>query len=207
MPANDFASGAVRKARRSRGQVIVLATILVLLFVLIAAVLIDVYHLEEARNWGYNVAQNSAMAGVSLGRDWNSFEATLDPMAPVPTPREDKCVEPGKISLSEGLAWSTANEMCNREMDARGITGYSCTIHVLPLPNGGAGEPGWPPDGRLGGAMGDWHAHNPAVAVYVTFPVHTFFMSIVGRSSVEIHVFAAAESSQPLACPTFTPGP
>jgi hypothetical protein len=193
------------KTRRASGQIIVLATVLVFLFFLIAAVLIDVYHLEEARNWGYTVAQDSAMAGASSGRDWSGFEATLDPLLPSPTPREDKCVEPGKIGLDANKAAYEAQTMCATEMDARGIHDYVCDVRVLPSPNGG-NVPNWPPAGRLGSASDDWTTHGPAVGVYLEFNAHTFFMSIVGRSTVTIRVFAASQVAQPAACPTPTPG-
>jgi hypothetical protein len=39
------------------------------------------------------------------------------------------------------------------------------------------------------------------VGVYISFRVHTFMMSIVGRDTVEVHVFAAAEVSEPAQCP------
>jgi hypothetical protein len=193
-------------SRRNSGQIIVLGTLLVFFFVLIAAVLIDVYHLEEARNWGYEVAQQSAITGASLGRDWYAFAATPDSTVPLPTPREDHCVEPGKISLNEGTALDAATDACQRELGIRGITG-TCVVHVLKDPEGGTAVPGWPPGGvRLGGGLGDWKSNTPAVAVYITFPVHTFFMSIVGRSSVTITVFGSASVAQPLPCPTMTPG-
>ena len=61
-----------RKIRRMvhRGQILVLALIIIFLLFLTATALIDVYHLLEARNWGYQVAQQAALAGVSNGRDW-----------------------------------------------------------------------------------------------------------------------------------------
>jgi hypothetical protein len=197
---------AARKGRKYDGQIIVLGTILVFLFVLIAAVLIDVYNLEAARNWGYTVAQDAAMAGASVGRDWNSFEATLDPLATPPTPRPDNCVEPGKIRLSAGSASSTATNIIEREMEARNIpaSAYYYEIRAIEDSDGGT-VANWPPGGRIGGGPGDWTAHNPAVGVYISFSVHTFFMSIVGRSTVQINVFAASEVSQPAACPTMTP--
>ncbi len=94
--------------------------------------------------------------------------------------------------------------MLQKEMSARGFVypaDYSYEIQVLPNFDGGPPEPGWPPGAaRLGGG-GDWSADNPAVGVYLSFSVHTFMSSIVGRSSVTVHVFAAAEASQPPQCP------
>jgi hypothetical protein len=192
------------RGRGYSGQIIVLGTLLVFFFVLIAAVLIDVYHLEEARSWGYAVAQQSAITGASRGRDWEAYAATPDITVPLPTPREDHCVEPGKISLNEGIALDAATKACQRELNVRGIAG-SCEVHVLKDSEGGTAVPGWPSGNvRLGGGLGDWDSDTPAVAVYITFPVHTFFMSMVGRSNVTMSVFGSAAVAQPLPCPTLT---
>jgi hypothetical protein len=199
------------RLRKWPGQVLALAPLLVLFFVLIAAGLIDVYHLEEARNWGYAVAQNAAMAGVSSGRDWTRFEATQDPALPAPTPRQDKCVDPGLIQLNEGTARDQAFEYLKAELKLRTMDIYDpkimYRIEVLKDPGGGS-IPGFPVQPvRLGAGQGYWQTKNPAVGVYLSFPVRTFFMSIVGRSSVTINVFGSAQVAQPLFCPTLTPTP
>jgi hypothetical protein len=186
--------------------------IFILLFILAAAVLVDVYQLEEARNWGYRVAQQAALAGASEGRDWSFFQPTVDPLALTPTPSDPPCADPGRIQLITSQASDAADEMLNYEMSARGFSTrtaapsnlpgtYYADVQVLPDPEGGS-IAGFPPKPvRLGEDRGYWITDNPAVGVYLTFPVYTFFMSFVGRNSVTISVFAAAEASQPVACP------
>ena len=56
-----------------RGQIAVSFVVLVMLFFLLAAALVDAYSLLEARNWGYQAAQQAALAGVSQGRDWSGL--------------------------------------------------------------------------------------------------------------------------------------
>jgi hypothetical protein len=189
-----------------RGQILVLALIIIFLLFLTATALIDVYNLLEARNWGYRVAQQAALAGASNGRDWTSFQPTPDPSADTPTPwAEGDCVPPGKIQLIVGDSLDAARDMLTAEMTARGFYypgDYSYRIEVIPDPDGGTGPAGFPPGSiRLGPGLSQWTTDAPAVGVYLSFDVHTFLMSIVGRGTVTIHVFAAAEVAQPEQCP------
>jgi hypothetical protein len=193
-----------------RGQVLILAVVIILLFIFVATALIDVYHLEEARNWGYRVAQDAAMAGVSgSAASWVVFQPTIDPTVDTPTPRPTPCIDPVRVQLNASEAETAAENMLKSEMSARGfhytgdfITGnYLYEIKVLPNVGGGT-ELNFPTvPVRLGASRGDWSASNPAVGVYISFRVHTFMMSIVGRDTVEVHVFAAAEVSEPAQCP------
>jgi hypothetical protein len=200
--------------RRGDGQVLALGVIIIILFILAAAVLIDVFHIEEARNWGYRTAQQAALAGASSGRNWEAFQPTLDPIAPTATPNPDPnaCVNPGIIQLDASGALTAADDMLDREMKARGINTrspgpsvlagtYYADIRVLPDPGGGS-IAGYPPNHvRLGASRGSWSTENPAVGVYLSFPVYTFFMSFVGKDYVTVSVFAAAEAAQPALCP------
>jgi len=192
-----------RKRRAPRGQVLILAVIFIFMFLLVAVALIDIYHVQEGRAWGYRVAQAAALAGASgTSSGWIVYQPTIDPMAPIPTP--GGCIEPVRITLNAGDAYSAAETMLQSEMTARGFSfpaDYVYDIQVLPNFDGGTAPAGFPPGAaRLGGG-GDWSAENPAVGVYLSFAVHTFMSSIVGRSSVTVHVFAAAEASQPPQCP------
>jgi hypothetical protein len=194
-----------RKRRAPRGQILILAVIFIFMFLLVAVALIDIYHVQEGRAWGYRVAQAAALAGASgSSSGWIVYQPTIDPMAPSPTPGGGGCIDPVRITLNAGTAYSAAEAMLQSEMTARGFSypaDYSYDIQVLPNYNGGTAPAGFPPGAaRLGGG-GDWSAENPAVGVYLSFAVHTFMSSIVGRSSVTVHVFAAAEASQPPQCP------
>jgi hypothetical protein len=197
--------GALRTRTAHRGQVLILAVIIILLFIFTATALIDVYHLEEARNWGYQVAQDAAMAGASYSTTrWEFIQPTIDPLMDTPTPRADDCMNSVPIELNGAEALSAATDMLTHEMSLRGFSypgGYDYDIRVLPDVGGGTilNYPTVPV--RLGAGGGNWSATHPAVGVYISFRVHTFMMSIVGRSTVEVHVFAAAEVTPPVECP------
>jgi hypothetical protein len=195
----------VRTRRPPRGQILILAVIFIFMFMLVAVARIDIYHVQEGRAWGYRVAQAAALAGASgTSSGWIVYQPTIDPMAIPPTPRPDGCLDPVRITLDAASAFNAAEAMLQSEMTARGFVypaDYTYNIQVLPNYNGGSAPAGFPPGAaRLGGG-GDWSAQNPAVGVYLSFDVHTFMSSIVGRSSVTVHVFAAAEAAQPPQCP------
>ncbi|MGD0173719.1 MAG: hypothetical protein ABSC61_04690 [Anaerolineales bacterium] len=192
------------KQKVYRGQILILAVVIILLFIFAATALIDVYHLEEARNWGYRVAQDAATAGASYSTTrWVFFQPTVDPLADTPTPRPDGCMDSLPIQLNKDEAKSAATDMLTHEMGLRGFVpaDYEYNIQVLPDVGGGTvvNYPTVPV--RLGASRGNWSATHAAVGVYISFRVHTFMMSIVGRDSVEVHVFAAAEVSPPVECP------
>jgi len=170
---------------RQRGQVAVLAVLLVMLFFLLACVLVDGYELVEARNWGYQVVQQAALAGVSQGRDWSSL--ATPPCSGGPAP----------IQLDAEPAMAASENILRQEMALRDISGYSFSIHVLPGYSGGT-VAGFPPiPVRLGAGRGSWSASEPSVGVYLSFPVSTFLMSFVGRPTVWVEVFASASVHQP----------
>ena len=170
---------------RQRGQVAVQAALLIMLFVLLASALVDAYTLLEARNWGYQAAQQAALAGVSKGRDWDSVSSPPCTGGPAP------------ISLYSITAESAAVALLEQEMALRGIADYTYDIRVLPDYFGGA-IAGFPPATvRLGNGRGNWSSAEPAVGVYLSFPVSTFLLSFVGRPTVQIHVFASAGVVQP----------
>jgi hypothetical protein len=171
---------------KERGQVAVQAVLLVMLFVLLASVLVDAYVLLEARNWGYQAAQQAALAGVSQGRDWSSL--SNPPCSGGSAP----------IKLVASTAQQAATTLLQQEMTLRGIGNYSYDIRVLPAYSGGTVS-GYPPiPVRLGAARGTWGSTEPAVGVYLSFPVSTFLLSFVGRPTVQIEVFASAAVHQPL---------
>ncbi len=191
-----------------RGQILVLAVVIVFLFFLVATVLIDVYILFEGRNWGYRVAQQAALAGVSATpTKWVVYLATatvVDPMADTPTPGAPECIDPVRIELTSDEAYDAAEAILFTEMGARGYVypgGFDYDIQVLPNFDGGS-VVNYPTVGvRLGEARGDWSAQYPAVGVYISYHVDTFLLSAIGIASGEIHVFASAEAFQPPVCP------
>jgi hypothetical protein len=196
-----------RNRRHHRGQVLILAVVIILLFIFVATALLDVYHIEEARNWGYRVAQDAALAGasgkVSGTSNWVVFQPTIDPTLDTPTPGGSTCIDPVQIELDPGNAEAAAENMLLAEMSARGFhpADYEYDIRVI-WQVGGDTIPNYPTvPVRLGANRGDWSSTAPAVGVYISFRVSTFLMSIVGRSTVEVHVFAAAGVAEPAQCP------
>jgi hypothetical protein len=196
-----------RNRKAHRGQILILAVVIIFFFFLVAVALIDVYKVQEARVWGYRVAQQAALYGASgtLGENsnWKLYETpTLGPMEDTPTPRTDDCINPVQIELKKTEARDAAQYMLDLEMQGRGFDpgDYYSEIQVLPDHDGGTIY-SWPPAGARLGNSPDWSAENPAVGVYLTFNVATFISSVVGWDSVPVHVFAAAEASQPPVCP------
>jgi hypothetical protein len=205
----DLIGRFLRSRTVRRGQVLVLAVVIFFLFFAVAVVLIDVYSLFEARNWGYRVAQQAALAGVSgSSTKWVVAQptATPDPYLETPTPGAPDCIDPIMIELDAVEAYDDALAAMEAGMQTRGYSpgDYAYDIQVLPNYDGSGGIPipGFPPTPvRLGGSRGEWGSENPAVGVYIYFHVDTFLLESIGITSPGISVFASAEVSQPPACP------
>lgn len=173
-------------AQGERGQVTVIGLLFLMIFVFIAAALIDTYTVFEARDWGYQVAQRAALAGVSVGRDWSG--ATNPPGG---------CIGPGPVTLDAASARSAAIRLVDLAMGYRNLPTYTHDVRVLPDFDGGFMS-GYPPSPvRLGSGLGHWSADEPSVGIHLTFPVATFLLSLVGRPTVDVHVFASASIGQP----------
>ena len=170
------------------GQIASLVAVLSMLFIGLAGALIDVYVLLEARNWGYQAAQQAALVGVSKGREWSGITTNRG------------CLEP--MTLNAGTARTEAENLLQMEMNLRGISNYDHDVRVLPDANGGSVS-GFPPETvRLGAGRGGWSATEPSVGVYLSFPVSTFLMPFFGRPQVQIDVFSASSIHQPAnVCP------
>src|SRR4030042_3069655 len=102
--------GFLRRSRKARrGQILVLAVIIIMLFFLVAVALIDVYQLEEARMWGYRVAQQAAIAGVAgdyslVDPKWTFYQPTATVMVNTPVPGGSGCIDPVKGELVSSQA-------------------------------------------------------------------------------------------------------
>ncbi len=70
LPLKAFTGNGMIIERKAQSAVWGLLSILVL--VVIAGGLVDIYRLYAARNWAYSVAQEAALAGASRGRDWDA---------------------------------------------------------------------------------------------------------------------------------------
>jgi hypothetical protein len=172
--------------RSESGQITILSLLVLLIFVLIAAALVDVYMLFEARNWGYQVAQQAALAGVSIGRDWSGV-----------TVSNGDCDGPAPVLLKATVAQNVAVQYVDEAAQYRKLDTYTFDVRVIEDVEGGTMS-GYPPRSiRLGSGLGNWSSEEPAVGVYFSFPVFTFLLSLVGRPTVPVHAFASAAVAQP----------
>src|SRR5665648_209949 len=162
--------------RKAQSAVWGLLTILIL--VVIAGGLLDIYRLYAARNWAYSVAQEAALTGASRGRDWNAVLNT------------------GLIQLDGAVASGSALAVITSAMQARGISTYAVSIRVLPDPFGGT-LPGFPPQPvRLGDSLGVWSSTEPAVGVYLEVPLQWTILNMFGIDWKTVRVFASAGVAQ-----------
>jgi hypothetical protein len=161
-----------------RGQSLVWGFLAMLVFVAVAAGLVDIYRLYAARNWAYSVAQEAAMTGASRGRDWSSITSG------------------GDMRLNSTLAKDEAQKMATAELLTRGISQYVLDVRVLPDATGGA-VTGFPPRPvRLGSGLGNWNSNEPAVGVYLEVPVNWLMLDMLNTQVKTIRVFAAAGVAQ-----------
>lgn len=161
-----------------RAQSLVWGFLAMLVFVAVAAGLVDIYRLYAARNWAYSVAQEAAMTGASRGRDWSSITSG------------------GDMRLNTSVAKDEAQKMITTELSARGISQYVLDVRVLPDATGGA-VVGFPPRPvRLGSGLGNWSSNEPAVGVYLEVPVNWLMLDMLNTQVKTIRVFAAAGVAQ-----------
>jgi hypothetical protein len=154
------------------GQAVVLVVVLLPVFVLLAALVLDLYSLTTTRAWAYRVAAEAALQGASAGRDWEAFYAT------------------GNLRLDENLASQVALDTLNGELAQRGLAASSIDIRVLP---DGGNIAHYPPQANADQwNAGSWSSPRPAVGVYVSIPVTTILLRLTGSHASVLHVFAAA---------------
>lgn len=166
---------ATRCVNDEGGQAVLAAMVLTMIVALIAGGLVDVYRLQEARNWAYRAAEAAALAGATLGRD---LSPVYDPVMGQP-----------RVDVSRGR--SQARDVLRASLNRRGVSGASYRIEVLEW---GGTVPGFPPVARadMWGAS-DWSCSDPAVGVYLEVPVETWLLGLaVGDNPVTVHAFAAA---------------
>ena len=162
-----------------RGQGAVVGFLVMLIFILIAAVLLDVWTLYQTREFGYRVARHAALAGASEGRDWDSINAD-------------------GIALDAAVAMQEAGALITLEMNARNVTGYASDVRVISGQTGGT-ITGYPPVTRATTfETADWSSPEPAVGVYLEIPVTPILLGILnGNAPVTLHIFAAAGVGNP----------
>ena len=161
-----------------RAQSLVWGFLAMLVFVAVAAGLVDIYRLYAARNWAYSVAQEAAMTGASRGRDWSSVTSG------------------GDMRLNSSVAKDEAQKMVAAELSARGISQYVLDVRVLSDATGGTIASFPPRPVRLGSGLGNWSSNEPAVGVYLEVPVNWLMLDMLNTQVKTIRVFAAAGVAQ-----------
>jgi hypothetical protein len=159
--------------RSRRGQMIVAAVVLVMLLVMVAGGAVDLYRLQEARNWAYRTAESAALAGAVLGRDltavYSHGQVRIDPVN-------------GHLYAEDAV------------LDALARRGAVGTYDIRVIEWGGETVANYPPVARADmWDAGSWTSGEPAVGVYLEVEVDTFLYCFVnGGGPVTVHAFAAA---------------
>ena len=176
--------GEVRRWKGETGQASAGGVMFTIIVVLIAAILVDVFHLMEVRDFAYSLAADAALTGTSLGRDYSAYY---------------KPPHRGELRLNPGWAQSQARQVVQEGMDERGIShsDYSVRIEVIPDITGGT-VPSFPPVPRASlGGISDWTTDRPAVGVYLTVDVDTNLFGLVnGGQPVTVHAFQAVNVTE-----------
>jgi hypothetical protein len=169
-----------RLIRDERGSATLGGILFALILVVLAAAIVDVYRLEDLRTFAYGAANDAALVGVNLGRDWASF------------------TDDGTLALDSTLAFDTARDSLVNRLAQRGLTNYIYQIEVLPAWSGNAPVFNFPPVARASlfcpAEPCTWTEKHPAVGVYVAVTAPTLLFGLInGNQPVVVHVFAAAE--------------
>lgn len=166
----------LRLWRDERGSAAIAGLCFTLILVVLAAAIVDVYRMQDVRTFAYSAANDAALRGASLGRDWDQFTAT------------------GEMSLDPQTATDAAIDALEQVMHARGITQFEYRVGVLTSPSGGTVSLPAPclPRASLWNTL-TWTETQPAVGVCVVVPVETVLFGLVnGNQPVTVNAFAAA---------------
>lgn len=157
----------------NRGAAALWGAMATLVLILVAAAVLDVHRLSATRNWAYQVASDSALRGVSRGRDFASV------------------AESGSMLIDEISARQEATMAVEAALAEKGVAQYVLDVRVLP--EGGVVY-GYPPVPRASqSGETNWSSPAPGVGVYLEVPVPVaFFGWVNGADSVPVHAFAAA---------------
>ncbi len=164
------------RLNEERGSASIAGLFFTLILIVLAAAIVDVYRLEDTRTFAYSAANDAALRGSSLGRDWSQFMAT------------------GAMSLDPSTATNAAQGALVQAMQTRGITSYEYQIGVIPNPGGGTFNLPAPCIARA--SLWDtttWSETQPAVGVCVEVQVPTILFGLVnGNQPITVNAFAAA---------------
>ena len=170
------ARGVSRDHRGERGSASIAGLFFTLILMVLAAAVVDLYRLQDMRTFAYSAANDAALRGASLGRDWNAYMTT------------------GEMYLDPYAANQAAQNALDQVMQARGITGYESHVGIMPNPGGGTFTLPAPclPRASFWDTV-TWTETQPAVGVCVVVPVQTILFGLVnGNQPVTVNAFAAA---------------
>ena len=162
--------------RDERGSAAIAGLFFTLILMVLAAAIVDVYRMQDMRTFAYSAANDAALRGASLGRDWDRFTTT------------------GDMYLDPYAAADAAQGALQQVLQARGITGYDYRVGVMPNPGGGTFTLPAPclPRASFWDTV-TWTETQPAVGVCVVVPVQTILFGLVnGNQPVTVNAFAAA---------------
>lgn len=158
---------------RERGQIMVAGALLLMIVILVAGGLVDVYRLQAVRAWAYRAAEAAALAGAAQGRDFSTIYTV------------------GQPRLDPGAGYAGAEKTLTAEIARRGLADVIYRIEVSEW--GGEEFAGFPPIARADlWSEGNWSVKEPAVGVYVEVAVPTFLLGLTQQGVVIVHAFAAA---------------
>jgi hypothetical protein len=147
-----------------------------LILMVLSAAIVDVYRIQDTRTFAYSAANDAALRGASLGRDWDQFTGT------------------GEMYLDPSIATDAAQNALEQVMQVRGIAHFQYQIGVIPYPGGGTFNLPAPcvPRASMWNTT-TWTETRPAVGVCVQVQVPTILFGLVnGNQSVTVNAFAAA---------------
>ncbi len=158
---------------RERGQIMVAGALLLMVVILVAGGLVDVYRLQAIRAWAYRAAEAAALAGTAQGRDFSTVYTI------------------GSPRLDPGVGYAGAEKTLTAEITRRDMANVTYRIEVSEW--GGEEFAGFPPVARADlWSAGNWSVKEPAVGVYVEVAVPTFLLGLTQQGVVTVHAFAAA---------------
>ncbi|MCL4488326.1 MAG: hypothetical protein M1132_10420 [Chloroflexi bacterium] len=166
----------MRRARDERGSAAVAGLLFTLILLVLAAAIVDVYRIQDVRTFAYSAANDAALRGASLGRDWDRFTAT------------------GEMYLDPYAANDAAQTALEQIMHARGITNFQYVVGVMPNPGGGTFTLPAPclPRASFWNTT-TWTETEPAVGVCTVVTVPTILFGLVnGNQPIAVNAFAAA---------------
>ena len=159
--------------RDTRGHIVIASALLVVILILVAGALVDVYRLQEARAWAYRAAEAAAVTGSATGRDLSTIYII------------------GQPRLDPTAGYVGAQQTLEAEIARRGAAGVMYRIEVSEW--GNTEIVGFPPVPRADlWGDGTWQTKEPAVGVYVEMPVETLLLGLTQQGVVTVHAFAAA---------------